>query len=89
MGLRAEDRNLDPNQILQTYDLETDWAEAQEIIKAYGIDYVVVGSSEYARYSKVTSDGSSITLPGVTKFGQLFDPVCEYGNVAVYRVSPQ
>jgi uncharacterized membrane protein len=78
-----------PQEILQNYDIDADWTEAQRIIAKYGIDYVVVGTSEYARYRKTTEDGSSILLPGVRKFAELLDPVCEFGDVAVYRVSPQ
>ena len=76
-------------EVLQNYDIDADWTEAQRIIAKYSIDYVVVGTSEFARYRKQTDDGGSILLPGVTKFGDLLDPVCEFGDVAVYRVSPQ
>lgn len=80
---------LTANQIQQNYDIDADWADAQQIIAKYGIDYVVVGSTEYSRYRTTTSDGTSMVLPGVTKFSQLLDPVCEFGDVAVYRVSPE
>ena len=59
--------------------------EGQEIIDRYSIDYVVVGQAERNVYTDAAGD----TLPGLEKFEFLFDPVCQQGDTAVYRVSAE
>ncbi len=59
-----------------------DWNTAQDIIDKYGIDYVMVGNSEFNAYGGQDSDGLS-------KFSELLDPVCHEGSVALYRVSAE
>lgn len=59
-----------------------DWNAAQDIIDKYGIDYVMVGNSEFNAYGGQDSDGLS-------KFSELLDPVCHEGSVALYRVSAE
>lgn len=54
------------------------WESAQEIIDRYGIDYVVVGSTERQEYEFVAED----------KFMENGQLVCEFGTERVYRVAP-
>lgn len=61
------------------------WQQVQQIFDRYGIDYVVVGMAERQRYKLETGE----PIEELGKFAQLLDPVCKFGNVAVYRVSPQ
>lgn len=75
------------NDIHLVYEATADeWeGRVQPIIDRYGIDYVVVGKAERLIYSNNNLE----PLPGIEKFALLFDPVCEAGQTAVYRVSPE
>ena len=69
------------------YELEADQWESVglPIVERYGIDYIVVGQAERNIYS----DAAGKTVSGIFKFAELYDPVCEAGDTAVYRVSPE
>ncbi|NDJ86595.1 MAG: hypothetical protein GYB66_11965 [Chloroflexi bacterium] len=89
-GLEGFFQTIDGNariaDVERLYSLLPDqWSETERIIRKYGIDYIVVGEAEIRRYS---TEGASLT-PNLAKFDQLLDPVCQEGNVAVYRVSPE
>jgi uncharacterized membrane protein len=61
----------------------TDWAEASNIIRRYGITYIYVGPTER---NERLSDGSPLFNPaGLAKFAEL-SPVCQSGDVAAYSV---
>lgn len=80
--VRGEDRKRDIDRL---YQLPADnWAEVMTIVDRYGIDYVVVGDTEIRQYR-----GASGDAPGLEKFAVLLDPVCQSGQTAVYRVSPE
>jgi hypothetical protein len=68
-----------PAQIEKLYT--GDWTAAQEVIRRFGIDYVMVGNAEYSRYGNHPA--------GLSKFADLLDPVCKSGDIAIYRVSAE
>lgn len=66
--------------------LAEEWQiRAAPLIERYGIDYVVVGRAERLYYS----DEFRVPVEGLAKFDILFEPVCQEGDTAVYRVSPE
>lgn len=68
------------------YRLPADqWNEAKQLMAPYAVDYVVVGIAEVQRYG----GNEGLNAPGLSKFAQLLDPVCRYGDVAVYRIQPE
>lgn len=73
--------------IHRIYEMDTDLWESQgkPIVEQYGIDYIVVGRAERAIYA----DDTGQPMPGLFKFEELYDPVCQQGNTAVYRVRPE
>lgn len=64
--------------------LATEWeVRVKPLLERYGIDYIVVGRAERLIYS----DALREPLAGIEKFSILFDPICQAGDTAVYRVS--
>lgn len=55
---------------------DPNWIAVQPIIDQYGIDYIYVGSAERAAYDSF----------GLSKFAEVLTPVCQSGDVVVYRV---
>jgi uncharacterized membrane protein len=56
----------------------TNTAEAAELLKKYGVDYIFVGPLERATYAP----------EGISKLPQLGDVAFEQGDVTIYRVKP-
>lgn len=54
------------------------WSQKQDVARQLGVDYVFVGIYERTLYG----DGEGMRL-----FDEVLDPVCEYGEIAVYRLS--
>jgi uncharacterized membrane protein len=73
--------------IHRLYELDAELWESQgkPIVEQYGIDYIVVGRAE----RNVYADNNGVPMPELFKFKELYDPVCQQGDTAVYRVSPE
>ncbi len=85
---QRRDRASDMEELYSTQD----WARAWQIIDRYGIDYIVVGGAERTMIRQMAGDDAgrlSDYEQGLAKFEQMLTPVCQSGDVAVYRVAPQ
>ncbi len=85
---QRRDRASDIEELYSTQD----WARAWQIIDRYGIDYIVVGGAERTMIRQMAGDDAgrlSDYEQGLAKFEQMLTPVCQSGDVAVYRVAPQ
>lgn len=83
--IHARGRWNDIHRIYEIPDAELWEAQGMPIVEQYGIDYIVVGRAERNIYI----DQNGQQLPGLFKFEELFDPVCQQGDTAVYRVRPE
>ena len=80
-GQTAGSRQAD----LQTLYTAPIWDIAQQVIDKYGIDYIVMGSTERQTY-ETSSDGVYIPI-AEDIFAANGTLVCEYGDERVYRVT--
>lgn len=84
---QRRDRAADMEELYSTQD----WARAWQIIDRYGIDYIVIGGAERSMIRQMAGDDAgrlSEYEQGLAKFEQMLTPVCQSGDVAVYRVAP-
>lgn len=61
-----------------------DSTEAQQIMDAYDIEYVIVGNAEYKKYGLPMNIGG----PQIRKFDQFMQPVFQSGLTIIYRRTP-
>ena len=80
-GQTAGSRQAD----LQTLYTAPTWDIVQQVIDRYGIDYIVIGSTERQTY-ETSSDGVYIPI-AEDLFAANGTLVCEYGDERVYRVT--
>ncbi|MBN1681737.1 MAG: hypothetical protein JW966_15760 [Anaerolineae bacterium] len=81
------DRVMDVQELYTTLDWDRAWA----IIDRYDIDYIVIGFAERQWMRELAGDDSVRQRDfdqGLGKFAQVLTPVCESGEVAVFRVAP-
>ncbi len=84
---QVRDRIMDVQELFTTQD----WTRAWAIIDRYKIDYIVVGSAERGMISDMAGENASQYNEysrGLEKFSQVFRPVCQSGEMSIYRVAP-
>ncbi|HLA44325.1 MAG TPA: DUF2298 domain-containing protein, partial [Aggregatilineales bacterium] len=74
-GAVIDSREIQMDRLYRT----TDWETAEEVIRRYGIDYVMVGGAERSRYSD--------TLIALEKFAEHLTPVCQGIDATLYKVN--
>lgn len=85
---QRRDRVADVQELYTTLE----WPRAWAVIDRYGIDYVVVGTSERLMIESLAGDDAGRYAEyqrGLEKFAEVLTPVCQSGGTAVYRVAPQ
>lgn len=73
-GVKLDSREMAADRLYRT----TDWETAQQVIKRYGISYIMVGHAERVRYEDAPA--------GLDKFKEWYPAVCTSGASALYHV---
>jgi YYY domain-containing protein len=84
---QLRDRVSDAQDLLVTQD----WDRAWQVIDRYDVDYVAVGSAEYAMATDLAGGDTELLQryeEGLQKFADEFKPVCQSGALTIYRVQP-
>lgn len=90
IGKRLEDGQW-RDRVSDMQDLYTtsDWDRAWGVLDRYGIDYIVLGEAERQMISELARGDAGLLAEyqrGLEKFELAFTPVCQAGDVTVYRV---